>query len=44
LTEQFCNAGRARLLEIDGTQPAEANAARIGALFKEQNSQVSILP
>lgn len=44
LTEQFCNAGSARLLEIDGTQPAEANAARISALFKEQKSQVSVLP
>lgn len=34
LTEQFCDTGRSRLLEIDGTQPAEANAARIDALFK----------
>jgi len=44
LTEQFCNTGRVRLLEIDGTQPAEANAAKIDALFKEQKSRISVLP
>jgi thymidylate kinase len=44
LTEQFCNTWRVRLLEIDGTQPAEANAVSIDALFKEQNSQISVLP
>lgn len=44
LTEQFCNTGRARLLEIDGTHSAVANAARIDALFKGQNSQISVLP
>jgi thymidylate kinase len=34
LTEQFCSAANARLIEIDGTQPAAANAAKIDALFK----------
>jgi thymidylate kinase len=44
LTDQFCSATNARLLEIDGTQPASANAARIEALFKTQNAQISSLP
>ncbi len=44
LTEQFCRATNARLLEIDGTQPASANAARIEALFKMQNTQIPSLP
>ncbi len=44
LAERFCNKGHVRLLEIDGTQSAKANAARIDALFNEQNSRISDLP
>ena len=44
LAEQFCKTVGAGLLEIDGTFPPAANAARIDALFKEQNSEISVLP
>ena len=39
LAEQFCRATSARLLDMDGMQPASTNAARIDRQFKTQNPQ-----